>query len=86
VGAKDTLAVQLAPAVRLLAQLLVTVKSPLAAMPEKFSGLPPKLVIVTDWEALEVPMSWLGKVKVAGENLIAEGRGLGKGTGVTPKT
>src|SRR5258707_91135 len=85
-GAKDTLAVQFAPAARLPEQLLVSAKSPLAEMPEKFSGLPPKLVIVTDWELLEVPISWLAKVKVAGEKLIAEGRGLGNGTRVAPKT
>jgi len=47
-------------------------------MPEKFTGRPPKLVIVTGWELLEVPISWFAKVKVAGEKLIAEGRGLGK--------
>jgi hypothetical protein len=77
VGAKDTLTVQLAPAVRLFGQSLVTANSPLAEMPEKFSGLPPKLVIVTGWELLEVPISWLAKVKVAGEKPIAEGRGVG---------
>ena len=86
VGAKDTLAVQLAPATRLFGQLFVSAKSPLAEMLEKFSGLPPKLVIVTGWELLEVPISWSAKVKVAGERPIAEGRGLGTGTGVTPKT
>jgi hypothetical protein len=85
VGAKDTLAVQLAPATKLFGQLFVSVNSPLAEMPEKFSELPPKLVIVTGWE-FEVPISWLAKSKVAGEKLIAEGRGLGNGTGVAPKT
>jgi hypothetical protein len=86
VGAKDTLAVQLAPATKLFGQLLVSANSPLAEMLEKFSDLPPKLVIVTGWELLEVPISWLAKVKAAGEKLIAEGRGLGNGTGVAPKT
>jgi hypothetical protein len=55
-------------------------------MPEKFNGLPPKLVIVTDWGLLEVPMSWMLKVKALGEKLSADGRGLGTGTAVTPKT
>jgi hypothetical protein len=67
-------------------QLLVSTKSPLAEIPEKFSALPPKLVIVTGWELLDVPISWLPKVKVAGEKLIAEGRGLGNGMVVAPKT
>src|SRR6266478_3271559 len=78
-GAKDTLAVQLAPATRLFGQLFVSGNPSLAAMLEKFSGLPPKFVIVTGWELLEVPISWLAKVKVVGEKLIAEGRGLGSG-------
>jgi hypothetical protein len=55
-------------------------------MPEKSNRLPPKLVIVTDWGLLEVPISWLPKVKVAGEKLSAEGRGLGNGKRVAPKT
>jgi hypothetical protein len=85
-GAKDTPAVQLAPAARLPGQLFVSTNSPLAEMPEKSSGLPPKFVIVTGWELLEVPISWLPKVKVAGEKLSAEGRGLGNGKRVAPKT
>ena len=85
-GAKDTPAVQLVPAARLPGQSFVSTNSPLAEMPEKSNRLPPKLVIVTDWELLEVPISWLPKVKVAGEKLSAEGRGLGNGKRVAPKT
>ena len=86
VGAKDTLIVQLVPAARLFEQLLVSANPSLGEMLEKFSRLPPKFVILTGWELLEVPVSWVPKVKVAGEKLIAEGRGLGNGTGVAPKT
>src|SRR5205807_5688100 len=86
VGAKDRLATQLAPASSVPGQLFVSVKSPLGEMPEKFSGLPPKLVIVTAWELLVVPISWSANVKADGEALMAEGRGLATGAGVAPKT
>ena len=42
------------------------------------------MVIVTDWEEL-VPTFW-EKFKLTGDNRMADGRGVGKGTGVTPKT
>ena len=87
VGANDTLAVQLAPGGRLLGQLSVSTNWLLAKTLEKFSGLPPKLLIVTGCDVLEVPISWMAaKVKAAGETLIAEGRGLDSGSRVAPKT
>ena len=85
-GVNVTDTVQLDPANRAAGQSFVSEKPSLVEKANPFSGLPPKLVIVTAWELLAVPMSWSAKVKVAGEKLIAEGRGLGTGTGVAPKT
>ena len=84
-GVKVTLTVQFDPATSGLGQLLVSPNPLLAEKLDKFSGLPPKLVMVTGWAGLEVPTFW-EKSNVVGERLIAEGSGLGKGTGVTPKT
>src|SRR5260370_32614568 len=56
VGAKDTLAVQLAPATRLFGQLFVSGNPSLAAMLDKCRRLPPRFMIVTGWDLLEVPI------------------------------
>lgn len=84
-GVNETLTVQFDPAASWVGQASVSANPPLAEMFDKFSGLPPKFEIVTGCEGLDVPTFW-EKVNVAGERLIAEGRGLGKGIGVTPKT
>src|SRR5579864_6083787 len=54
-GVKVTLTVQLAPAARLAGQLLVSAKSPPAAMLVMFSADPPLLVTVMDFAVLVVP-------------------------------
>jgi len=51
--AKDTETVQLDPAMR-LAQVVVSINPPVGAISEKASGLPPKLVMLTGWDALDV--------------------------------
>jgi len=48
------------------------------------SVVPPKLVTVMGW--VEVVPTFCVKLKVEGEKLIAEGRGLGNGIGVRPNT
>ena len=53
-------------------------------MPPKFSELPPKLVIVM--VCVPVLPTFCEKSRVAGENPIAEGCGVGNGIGVIPKT
>jgi len=50
-----------------------------------FRGRPPKLVTVMVWPGLVVP-TLCENVKVAGEKVIADGIGVGRGTGVAPKT
>src|SRR6202043_1156294 len=71
-GAKVTAAAQLDPATRTLGQPVGSTENPpLADMLPRFSGLPPKLAMVTDWDAL-VPMFSV-KVSVAGEKLMADG-------------
>ena len=84
VGVNVTETVQFDPAASWLGQELVSLNPPLAEKLERSSGLPPKLVMVMDWEEL-VPTFW-EKFRVVGDNLMADGRGVGKGTGVTPKT
>jgi len=81
---KVTVTVQFCPAISWLGQLFVSVNALLAEMFDKLSGLPPKLEIVRGSEPL-VP-TFCEKFKVAGEKLMADGRGLGKGTGVMPNT
>lgn len=83
-GAKVTATVQFDPTASVAGQLGAAVNPPLAEMLPKFNGVPPKLATVTVCEPL-VPMFWV-KFKWDGERLIAEGRGLGKGIGVIPKT
>jgi len=55
VAVKVTLIVQLPPTVTLSPQLLVSAKSPLAAMLERVSGALPVLLSVTGWDVLLVP-------------------------------
>jgi hypothetical protein len=62
---------QLTPALRLLGQLFVWAKSPLAAMPLMVRVEPPLLVRVTDCAPLVVPTFWLPKVRVVGDNVTA---------------
>jgi hypothetical protein len=87
-GPNVTDTVQFDPAISWLGQLSVSENPPvpeiLNGLPTKLSGLPPKLAIVMGWEAL-VPTFW-DTFSVAGEKLMAEGRGVGSGTGVAPKT
>lgn len=84
-GVKVTDTVQLDPADKTAGQSFVSAKAPLAEIFNPFSGLPPKFVTVTVWVALVVP-TFCENVSVGGEKRIAEGRGVGRGTGVAPKT
>ena len=84
-GVNVTDTVQLDPANRAAGQSFVSEKPSLVEKANPFSGLPPKLVMVMVWAALVVPTS-CENVNVGGEKLIAEGRGVGSGTGVAPKT
>lgn len=68
-GVNTTLIVQEAPAARLVPQLLVWVKSPLAAMLVMLMLAVPEFVSVTGWEALLDPRAWPEKVSVEGEKL-----------------
>ena len=83
-GANDTVTVQLDPPARLPGQLDASVNPALGVIVPTFSGLPPKFVIVMVCDPL-VP-TFCEKFSAAGTMLIADGRGLGNGTGVTPKT
>jgi hypothetical protein len=85
VGEKETFTTQDDPAGNWPGQALVSVNGPVVETPERFSGLPPKLEIVTGWEGLTVPVFW-EKARVGGDRLTAEGLGVGSGMGVTPKT
>ena len=84
-GVNVTDTVQFDPAGRTAGQLFVSENPPLAERFNPFSGLPPKFVMVMVCVALVVPI-FCEKVNVGGEKLIAEGRGVGSGTGVAPKT
>jgi hypothetical protein len=64
VGVKTTLTVQFFPAATLVPQLLVCVKSPLAAILEIFSVALPLLVRITVCAALVVPTGCLPNVRV----------------------
>lgn len=48
---------------------MVSAKSPVAVMLVNVSVLVPLLVTVTDWDALEVPATWLPKLRLEGERL-----------------
>lgn len=85
-GVNHTEIVQVEPGMRGEEQLFVAENPlPLVETFNPFSGLPPKLVIVTVWGGLLVP-TFCAKVKDAAEKLIAEGGGLDTGTGVAPNT
>jgi hypothetical protein len=77
--------VQFDPAFNTEGQLFVCVKGPLEVTFSPYSGLPPKLLIVTVCAALGVPMFCVN-VSEMGEKLTADGRGLGCGISVAPKT
>ena len=84
-GVNVTDTAQFDPADRAPAHLSVSENPPLAARFTPFSGLPPKFVMVMVCAALVVPI-FCANVNVGGENLIAEGRGVGSGMEVAPKT
>jgi hypothetical protein len=71
VGANVTLIVQPAPAGRELPQLLVWLKSPVAAIPAMLNGACPVLSKVTVWGGLGVPTSVVPKKRLAGDRLTA---------------
>jgi hypothetical protein len=70
-GLKVTLTVQLAPAARVLPQVLVLEKSPAfapnIATCHKFIVPPPLFVKVTTCAALVVPTVWLANVRLVGD-------------------
>ncbi len=68
VGVKTRLMVQLAPAATEVPQLLLWLKSPLAAMLVTERGAVPLLLSVTDWAALLVLTACAAKASEAGEN------------------
>src|SRR5260221_6529155 len=61
VGVKVTLTVQDAPAARVVPQLLVCAKSPVAENEETDAAVPPVLLTVTACEPLVEPTVWLPK-------------------------
>src|SRR3989442_3765332 len=67
VGVKVALMVQLAPTARLVPQLFVCAKSPLAAMLAMFNTAVPLLVRVDVWERLVLPMRRRPKIRLAGD-------------------
>ena len=73
VGEKVTLIEQLAPTAKLLGQLLVWAKSPLAAMLLNVSAAPPLLVTVIACPPLVVPTCRLLKIKLLGLSVTAAG-------------
>jgi hypothetical protein len=85
VGAKETLTVQFDPAASTAGQLFVCWKPPFAETASPFSGLPPKFVMMMVCAGLVVP-TFCENVSVGGLKPIAEGSGVGNGTGVAPKT
>jgi hypothetical protein len=69
VGLKVTEMVQLAPPLRVVPQVLVSEKSPLAAMLEMVSEALPVLARVTVWALLLVPDIWAWKVSEVGDKV-----------------
>ena len=63
----------MAPAARVLPQVLVWAKSPLVAMLLMARGAVPVLANSTDWAALVVPTTWLPNVNFVGDKLTAAG-------------
>jgi hypothetical protein len=84
-GVKVTETVQLDPPCSWPGQLLVSANPPPVEMPLMFSGLPPRLEMVSVCGALVYP-TFCEKSRAGGLKAMAEGRGAGNGTGVTPKT
>jgi hypothetical protein len=84
-GVNVTETVQFDPGVSVAGQSFVSENPSLADRLNPFSGLPPKLAMVMVWVGLVVP-TFCENVNVGGEKLIADGRGLGNGIGVAPKT
>src|SRR2546423_1525863 len=71
VGVKVTFTVQLTPAPRLVPQVLVCEKSPLAALEVKLTGLAVSLVTVTAWGALLLPTFCAANDRLLGETASA---------------
>src|SRR5215472_8964782 len=71
VGVNVTLMVQVACDHRLDGQLLVSAKSPLAAILLIVSGSLPVFVTVTVWGELVVPTCWLPKDRFVGDGMSA---------------
>ena len=69
VGVNVTSITQLAPAAKLLPQVLSCAKSPLTLMPAIRRTAVPVLLRVTACAALAIPTGWLEKVKLAGVKL-----------------
>jgi hypothetical protein len=69
VGVKVTLMVQLAATARVVPQVLVCAKSPVATMLVIFRAAVPGLLNVTACGGLVVPKGWLAKVKLVGDKL-----------------
>lgn len=69
VGVKVTLIVHCPPGARLLPQLLVCAKSPLATMPDRLNAASPTLLRVSDCCALVVFTIWAANASEAGERL-----------------
>ena len=82
-GVKVTDTVQLAAGISTAGQLLVSANGAPAESVSPLMLLPPKLVTVMFCGALVEP-AFCENVRVAGVKLIAEGRGLGNGTGTAP--
>src|SRR5437879_4381188 len=74
VGVKVALIVQLAPTARLVPQLFVCAKSPLAAMLAMFNTAVPLLVSVDVWDRLVVPMSRLPKIRLVVDRVMTGAR------------
>jgi hypothetical protein len=70
-GVKVILMMQLLFGARVLPQVLVWPKSPVALIPEIVSGPSPLLVRVTGWALLLTPIIWLLKVRLAGDQAAA---------------
>ena len=73
VGRKVTLMVQLAPAARLVPQLFVWAKSPLAPIAPRVAADVPGFLNVTAWAGLVVPTVRLAKVRLDGVAVSAAG-------------
>jgi hypothetical protein len=82
-GVNVTCTAQFAAGVTIDGQLLVSENAPPVDRLNKFSGLPPKFVMVIVCAALVVPTFW-EKVRLGGVKLIAEGSGVGSDTGTAP--